>query len=226
MAVKSPSKLTGFKSFIILTSRFEATRGLFVDGPCHFEPSSDDEDDIWTGTPSRNFRIKREDAWPLCLIQLETDPIHYASSSFEPKSHRFQSRGLANMLPRHQRALKYDSLTTQIYLADGGVNETAEESEQRRSEDRLRTIARRYNMSAEETEERRSDDQLRAIARRNNESFEIRNQRQASDRFRTLNSRATENNEQRERRIHCNALGNQNRIGFDELLMLDVIDSC
>ncbi|GBM14393.1 hypothetical protein AVEN_246562-1 [Araneus ventricosus] len=80
-------------------------------------------------------------------------------------------------------------------------------------------------MTAEETEERRSDDQLQAIARRNNESFEVRNQRQASDRLRTLNSRAPESNEQRERRIHCNVLGNQNRIGCDELLMLDLIDS-
>ncbi|GBM48506.1 hypothetical protein AVEN_274222-1 [Araneus ventricosus] len=80
-------------------------------------------------------------------------------------------------------------------------------------------------MSAEEIEELRSDDQLRAIARRNNESFDVRNQHQASDRLRTLNSRATESNEQRERRIYCNALGNQNQIGFDELLMLDVIDS-
>ncbi|GBL63756.1 hypothetical protein AVEN_229-1 [Araneus ventricosus] len=76
-------------------------------------------------------------------------------------------------------------------------------------------------MTAEETEELRSDDQLRAIARRNNESFEVRNQRQASDRLRTLNSSTTESNEQRERRIHCNTLGNQNRIGFDELLKLD-----
>ncbi|GBO25852.1 hypothetical protein AVEN_210477-1 [Araneus ventricosus] len=67
-------------------------------------------------------------------------------------------------------------------------------------------------MTAEETEERRSDDRLRAITSRNNESFEVKNQHQASDRLRTLNSRATESNEQRERRIHCNALGNQNRI--------------
>ncbi|GBN36889.1 hypothetical protein AVEN_32255-1 [Araneus ventricosus] len=70
-------------------------------------------------------------------------------------------------------------------------------------------------MTAEETEERRSDDRLRAIARRNNESFEVKNQRQATDHLRTLNSRATESNEQRERRIHCNALGNQNRIGAE-----------
>ncbi|GBM20671.1 hypothetical protein AVEN_230251-1 [Araneus ventricosus] len=33
-------------------SRFEATRGLFRDGPRNFEPRSDDEDD----TPSPNFR--------------------------------------------------------------------------------------------------------------------------------------------------------------------------
>ncbi|GBM28046.1 hypothetical protein AVEN_27435-1 [Araneus ventricosus] len=70
-------------------------------------------------------------------------------------------------------------------------------------------------MTAEETEERRSDDRLRAIARRNNESFEVKNQRQATDCLRTLKSRATESNGQRERRIHCNALGNQNRIGAE-----------
>ncbi|GBL92602.1 hypothetical protein AVEN_123779-1 [Araneus ventricosus] len=32
-------------SLVILTSRFEATRGLFWDGPRNFEPRSDDEDD-------------------------------------------------------------------------------------------------------------------------------------------------------------------------------------
>ncbi|GBL82219.1 hypothetical protein AVEN_252406-1 [Araneus ventricosus] len=42
-------------SLVILTSRFEATRGLFRDGPRHFEPRSDDEDDAWAGTPSPNF---------------------------------------------------------------------------------------------------------------------------------------------------------------------------
>ncbi|GBM82542.1 hypothetical protein AVEN_29330-1 [Araneus ventricosus] len=30
---------------VILTSRFEATRRLFWDGPCNFEPRSDVEDD-------------------------------------------------------------------------------------------------------------------------------------------------------------------------------------
>ncbi|GBN83449.1 hypothetical protein AVEN_92868-1 [Araneus ventricosus] len=32
-------------SLVILTSRFEATRGLFWDGPRNFEPRSDDESD-------------------------------------------------------------------------------------------------------------------------------------------------------------------------------------
>ncbi|GBM06826.1 hypothetical protein AVEN_173586-1 [Araneus ventricosus] len=36
-------------SLSTLTSRFEATRGPFWDGPHHFEPRSDDED-IWAGT--------------------------------------------------------------------------------------------------------------------------------------------------------------------------------
>ncbi|GBL91480.1 hypothetical protein AVEN_136956-1 [Araneus ventricosus] len=32
-------------SLVILTSRFEAASGLFGNGPRHFEPSSDDEDE-------------------------------------------------------------------------------------------------------------------------------------------------------------------------------------
>ncbi|GBL85747.1 hypothetical protein AVEN_193192-1 [Araneus ventricosus] len=40
---------------VILTSRFEATRGLFCDGPRNFEPWSDNEDDTSAGTPSPNF---------------------------------------------------------------------------------------------------------------------------------------------------------------------------
>ncbi|GBL98205.1 hypothetical protein AVEN_268289-1 [Araneus ventricosus] len=42
-------------SLVILTSRFEATRGLSWDGPRNFEPRSDDEDDAWAGTPSPGF---------------------------------------------------------------------------------------------------------------------------------------------------------------------------
>ncbi|GBN54823.1 hypothetical protein AVEN_133112-1 [Araneus ventricosus] len=38
---------------------------------------------------------------------------------------------------------------------------SAEETEERRSEDRLRTITRRNNMTAEETQQRRSEDRLR-----------------------------------------------------------------
>ncbi|GBM63111.1 hypothetical protein AVEN_68560-1 [Araneus ventricosus] len=62
----------------------------------------------------------------------------------------------------------------------------------------FRTISRRNNTSAEKTQQRHSNDRLRAITRRNNESFELKNQRQASDRLRTLNSRAIQSNEQRE----------------------------
>ncbi|GBM11561.1 hypothetical protein AVEN_245892-1, partial [Araneus ventricosus] len=32
-------------NLVVLTSRFEATRGLFRDGPRQFEQLSDDEDD-------------------------------------------------------------------------------------------------------------------------------------------------------------------------------------
>ncbi|GBN73153.1 hypothetical protein AVEN_64452-1 [Araneus ventricosus] len=41
----------GTIGLVILTSRFEATRGLFRDGPSNFEPRSDDEDDTRNGTP-------------------------------------------------------------------------------------------------------------------------------------------------------------------------------
>ncbi|GBM03123.1 hypothetical protein AVEN_200815-1 [Araneus ventricosus] len=40
----------------ILTSRFEATRGLYWDGPRNFEPRSHDEDDAGAGAPSPRFR--------------------------------------------------------------------------------------------------------------------------------------------------------------------------
>ncbi|GBM74784.1 hypothetical protein AVEN_38714-1 [Araneus ventricosus] len=40
---------------VILTSRFEATRGLFWDDPRNFEPRS--EDDTTAGTPSPNFHV-------------------------------------------------------------------------------------------------------------------------------------------------------------------------
>ncbi|GBM70969.1 hypothetical protein AVEN_102907-1 [Araneus ventricosus] len=42
--------------FVILTSRFEATRGLFWDGPRNFQPRLDDEGVTWAVTPSPNFR--------------------------------------------------------------------------------------------------------------------------------------------------------------------------
>ncbi|GBM54495.1 hypothetical protein AVEN_189529-1 [Araneus ventricosus] len=40
-----------------LTSRFEATRGLFRDGPRNFEPRSDDEDDTLAGNPFSKFPL-------------------------------------------------------------------------------------------------------------------------------------------------------------------------
>ncbi|GBM90447.1 hypothetical protein AVEN_111253-1 [Araneus ventricosus] len=43
------------KSLVILTSRSEATRGIFWDGPRKFEPLSVDEDDTRAGIPSPNF---------------------------------------------------------------------------------------------------------------------------------------------------------------------------
>ncbi|GBO23965.1 hypothetical protein AVEN_89981-1, partial [Araneus ventricosus] len=42
-------------SLVILMSRFDATRGLFWDGPRYFQPRSDDEDDTSADIPFRNF---------------------------------------------------------------------------------------------------------------------------------------------------------------------------
>ncbi|GBM04747.1 hypothetical protein AVEN_20192-1 [Araneus ventricosus] len=51
---RRPSHLTAGQncefSLVILTSRFEATRGLFWERHRHFEPRSDDEDDSSAGT--------------------------------------------------------------------------------------------------------------------------------------------------------------------------------
>ncbi|GBM10234.1 hypothetical protein AVEN_177501-1 [Araneus ventricosus] len=44
------------KSFVILTCRFEATRGLFLGRTRHFEPRSDDGDGAWASAPSPSFR--------------------------------------------------------------------------------------------------------------------------------------------------------------------------
>ncbi|GBM73508.1 hypothetical protein AVEN_103939-1 [Araneus ventricosus] len=84
-----------------------------------------------------------------------------------------------------------------IYRADGRANETAEETERRRSEDRLRIIARRNNVSAEETQQRHSDDRLRANARRNSMTTE---ERRSEDRLRRIarrNNITAEETEQR-----------------------------
>ncbi|GBL99147.1 hypothetical protein AVEN_64137-1 [Araneus ventricosus] len=48
----------GGGTVIIITSRFEAARELFLDGPRNFEPKSDDEDAISAGTFSPNFRAR------------------------------------------------------------------------------------------------------------------------------------------------------------------------
>ncbi|GBN29272.1 hypothetical protein AVEN_46291-1 [Araneus ventricosus] len=72
-----------------------------------------------------------------------------------------------------------------MYRGDGRANETAEETERRRSEDRLRIIAIRNNITAEETEQRRSEDRLRTIVSRNNmtaeETEELRSDDQLQD---------------------------------------------
>ncbi|GBM97638.1 hypothetical protein AVEN_101954-1 [Araneus ventricosus] len=47
---KSGNTTISDMAHVLLTSRFEATRRLFWDGPRNFEPRSDDEDDAWAGT--------------------------------------------------------------------------------------------------------------------------------------------------------------------------------
>ncbi|GBN37806.1 hypothetical protein AVEN_102210-1 [Araneus ventricosus] len=44
------------KDYVILTSRFKATRRIFWDGPRNFVSRSDYEDDTCTCSPSPNFR--------------------------------------------------------------------------------------------------------------------------------------------------------------------------
>ncbi|GBM24612.1 hypothetical protein AVEN_157867-1 [Araneus ventricosus] len=111
---------------------------------------------------------------------------------------------------------------------------TAEATEELLSDDQLRAIARRNNESSEVRNQRQTSDTLnsratlrtlnsRATLRTLNSRATLRTLNSRAT-LRTLNSRATESNEQREQRINCNAFGNQNRIGFDELLMLGVID--
>ncbi|GBL90648.1 hypothetical protein AVEN_219316-1 [Araneus ventricosus] len=63
------SKYRVIEGKIILTSRFEATRRLFRDGPRNFEPLSDDEDDAWAGTPLSKLPRQREGVWLLRMIQ-------------------------------------------------------------------------------------------------------------------------------------------------------------
>ncbi|GBN44172.1 hypothetical protein AVEN_168929-1 [Araneus ventricosus] len=105
------------------------------------------------------------------------------------------SRGQAEEQKSHIRELD------RIYRADGRANETAEETELRRSENRLRIIARRNNMSAEETQQRHSDDRLRANARRNSMTTE---ERRSEDRLRRIarrNNITAEETEQPKRKI-------------------------
>ncbi|GBO29352.1 hypothetical protein AVEN_149995-1, partial [Araneus ventricosus] len=71
-----------------------ATRGLFWDGPRHFGPRSDGEDDTRADTPSPNFRTTSEGGYLATTYDLTaTGPIHGGSSvesGFEPGSLRLE----------------------------------------------------------------------------------------------------------------------------------------
>ncbi|GBO40779.1 hypothetical protein AVEN_48736-1 [Araneus ventricosus] len=120
------------------------------------------------------------------------------------------SRGQAEEQKSHIRELD------RIYRADGRANETAEETERRRSEDRLRIIARRNNMSAEETQQRHSDDRLRANARRNSMTTE---ERRSEDRLRRIarrNNITAEKTEQRRSEDILRKITGQNNMTAEE----------
>ncbi|GBO46323.1 hypothetical protein AVEN_163349-1 [Araneus ventricosus] len=89
-------------SLVRLTSRFEAPRGLFWDGPRNFGPRSDDEDDAWAGASSSSFRTAPAGG-RLAFYVGSAGPIHGASSvesGFGPGALRPQSRDLTTRPPR------------------------------------------------------------------------------------------------------------------------------
>ncbi|GBM39263.1 hypothetical protein AVEN_140314-1 [Araneus ventricosus] len=84
-----------------LTTRFEATRGLFWDGPRNFVPWSDGEDRrlSWQAFMPH----QREGILPLRMIYSAAGPIHCGSlvkSGFEPGALRPQGRDLTTRPPR------------------------------------------------------------------------------------------------------------------------------
>ncbi|GBM92038.1 hypothetical protein AVEN_5499-1 [Araneus ventricosus] len=97
------------RDLVTLTSRSEATRGLFWDGPHNFEPRSDDEDDTSAAPPLQaSTSHQREDDWPLRMISRATGPIHGGSSVESGLEHgilRPQSRDFTTRSPRPLRYL-------------------------------------------------------------------------------------------------------------------------
>ncbi|GBN01561.1 hypothetical protein AVEN_171302-1 [Araneus ventricosus] len=57
-ATKSTHSFLGF-SLAVLTLRFDATSGLFGNGPHIFEQWSGDKDDTWTGFPIRRHWVRK-----------------------------------------------------------------------------------------------------------------------------------------------------------------------
>ncbi|GBM50900.1 hypothetical protein AVEN_171766-1 [Araneus ventricosus] len=112
-------------SLVVLTSRFEASRGLYWKGPCGFEPRSDD-DDILSGTPlSRlphhtSLQSILVDSAPMgesvdmgcgqrtsggCLATTEVSACNrpiYSGSCFEHGSHRPRTRDFTTRPTRPQ----------------------------------------------------------------------------------------------------------------------------
>ncbi|GBN70773.1 hypothetical protein AVEN_84384-1 [Araneus ventricosus] len=102
---------------VILTSRFEATRGLFWDGPRNFEPRSDDEDDTRAGTPSTKFHATPTGGRLTTTYDLACNRPHTRRifSGIGSRTLRPQSRDLTTRPPRPQKKiLKVDDIT--IYI--------------------------------------------------------------------------------------------------------------
>ncbi|GBM01153.1 hypothetical protein AVEN_27251-1 [Araneus ventricosus] len=76
----------GYYSLVILTSSFEKTRWLFLDGACNLEPRSDDEDGTWEGTRISKIPHHTSDKNDLAFSRPHTRRI-YSGIGFRTWNH-------------------------------------------------------------------------------------------------------------------------------------------
>ncbi|GBN31429.1 hypothetical protein AVEN_84786-1 [Araneus ventricosus] len=94
-------ELPGF-SLVIFTSRFEATRRLFLEGTRNFEPRSDDETTLEIAPPLQTSAPhQREDVWPdrFNVHQICSHGGSSVESGFEPGTLLPQGRDLTTRPP-------------------------------------------------------------------------------------------------------------------------------